>query len=54
MAVLTRRLVGYGFPELNISDLVYTYHTYHLEKLIFGDILLIFCVIYLCNILYLL
>ena len=38
MTVLTRHLMGGGCPEVNISDLVYTYYRYHFGKLVFGKI----------------
>ena len=35
MTVLTRRLMGGGGSEMNISDLVYTCQRYHFDKLVF-------------------
>ena len=38
MTVLTRHLMGGGSPEVNISDLEYTYYRYHFGKPVFGKI----------------
>ena len=38
MTVFTHHLIGGGCPEVNISDLVYTYYRYHFGKLVFSKI----------------
>ena len=38
MTVLTRHLMGSGCPEVNFSDLVYTYYRYHFGTPVFGKI----------------